>query len=942
MKKLFLVILVLVFASFVSANVDYFSSRMNFPTDESRTHVQTLTNNFGSSVVVNATIPSGFTVDSTDCTTVNSTLLSCTIPSSGSRTYTLSSPSSCTDGTVYKSKLRGNLSAEFVFVCIPDNKIADCKVEYGHGDANYLDELYISDETATIFNLVRVWNIGHYLTPNEDAINATIKCQYENYPVRTYGRVEVAHGDDEINGTYLWTRIEGGYWFRIGVLSQEVSGKSVGDTYDVDCNQLEYWFEHTRVIANYSTCDLEVREKEPLFCNATAHPVFTDKIIVTFFNQEKYGIHDMSFDKSLDGLKHTETYQFLDNGDSVSYVMDNSSADNIDVFFIPSWYANSLKPKYYKQNLNCFNASILNIPPVAGPDIPDFAWLINTNKTDAFDLDDHFSDVDNLTYTCDDPDNITVLIDANNSVTFVPDHNWTGNRTIRCYANDSVYNTPSNYFNLLVYDCGNGIIDPGEQCDGANLNNQTCQTLGWTSGTLTCSGICMFDTSGCSNPGPGPGPGPGGGGGGGGGRPRPPVVIPPEVIPPKLDLRITSYPRKFSVKDVGFWVKGEVRNVGGEPLGDIVLDTLGNCSWLNHTVFIGDLDPGQKRTFEIFFENEICSWACFDLLNRTSLFMEAYSGNIKDSELLWFDIDIPKLSVISDRQYYFEGDTMRICIIYNNINDTYKDQLEYEVDVAINRDEYIVDYLSSYEVGAGQILIVTRDNILDKIHRTGTYDILVDLFQQGELFTGLYLVNKTNNTVFINGFIEYKIEGNAGYVYNFKFDNEDHKVLIRKVDENYVDVTVSSEEQKKRVKLVETEEFDLTGNGKDDVSLTYMGDTSGDADVRLRLLPRAPARKIGRTASYIIDLHKRSARLQSAMDIREVSIFKPVLIITLLIIIILIGLHMLKVRQPDVYYKWHDKLTGIKGRKLTNFRKLHDKRKRKVFKQELIKNRIKR
>ncbi|HPL25785.1 MAG TPA: hypothetical protein PLV44_09170 [Myxococcota bacterium] len=51
-------------------------------------------------------------------------------------------------------------------------------------------------------------------------------------------------------------------------------------------------------------------------------------------------------------------------------------------------------------------------------------------------------------------------------------------------------------------DCGNGEIDEGEQCDGANLNEQTCETQGFDGGTLTCTAICQFDTTGCTKIGP--------------------------------------------------------------------------------------------------------------------------------------------------------------------------------------------------------------------------------------------------------------------------------------------------------------------------------------------------------------------------------------------------------------------------------------------------------
>jgi hypothetical protein len=44
--------------------------------------------------------------------------------------------------------------------------------------------------------------------------------------------------------------------------------------------------------------------------------------------------------------------------------------------------------------------------------------------------------------------------------------------------------------------CGNGRLDPGEQCDGTNLFGRTCQDLGFVGGTLACD-HCIFDNRGC-------------------------------------------------------------------------------------------------------------------------------------------------------------------------------------------------------------------------------------------------------------------------------------------------------------------------------------------------------------------------------------------------------------------------------------------------------------
>jgi len=44
--------------------------------------------------------------------------------------------------------------------------------------------------------------------------------------------------------------------------------------------------------------------------------------------------------------------------------------------------------------------------------------------------------------------------------------------------------------------CGNGTKDPGEACDGLLLGGQSCQSLGFSGGTLSCNN-CSFDTSAC-------------------------------------------------------------------------------------------------------------------------------------------------------------------------------------------------------------------------------------------------------------------------------------------------------------------------------------------------------------------------------------------------------------------------------------------------------------
>ncbi|MEE8409459.1 MAG: hypothetical protein V3T05_07635, partial [Myxococcota bacterium] len=52
--------------------------------------------------------------------------------------------------------------------------------------------------------------------------------------------------------------------------------------------------------------------------------------------------------------------------------------------------------------------------------------------------------------------------------------------------------------------CDDGVIEGPEECDGTDLNGETCDSLGWNpGGTLVCDGTtCLFATSGCTGAGP--------------------------------------------------------------------------------------------------------------------------------------------------------------------------------------------------------------------------------------------------------------------------------------------------------------------------------------------------------------------------------------------------------------------------------------------------------
>ncbi len=377
--KLLLVVLLLSFTASIAhaGPLYYFTEQMNFASGIQRNHTQ-LFNYSGNNLSV--VIPSGFTI----------TNISHNGTQSGGRViwdggtersvnFTMRSPTSCTEGATYEADIYVNntVPGKFVFVCINDSKIVDYIAEYGHGDANYLTEPYISNETTTIFNLIRVFNIGSYLSPNEAAANAIINCTFEKYPVRTFGRVEVNTKSNSIEGLFNWDIVESGYWFRLGVLSQDVSNKAVGEKYNVTCTELTYNFTHQRVRANFTNYSLEVRNAKPFTFSIAS---IGGGLSYTITNTEVYAARKVSLRWQTGNYVKVEDLPSLGPNESVRYdlFLEGSGTVNFTVDYMPPWYANSRNPVTYSQkNTSGFS---VNSNPVQISDL-NYVFLKTVNTT---------------------------------------------------------------------------------------------------------------------------------------------------------------------------------------------------------------------------------------------------------------------------------------------------------------------------------------------------------------------------------------------------------------------------------------------------------------------------------------------------------------------------------------------------------------------------------
>jgi hypothetical protein len=89
------------------------------------------------------------------------------------------------------------------------------------------------------------------------------------------------------------------------------------------------------------------------------------------------------------------------------------------------------------------------------------------------------------------------------AVASIPDNIDCSDENINCRCAWEVDSCNATWDGSKGGTCGNGIIDPGEQCDGANWDPiDSCTYFGLADGVLACGSDCNFDTSGCvGNPG---------------------------------------------------------------------------------------------------------------------------------------------------------------------------------------------------------------------------------------------------------------------------------------------------------------------------------------------------------------------------------------------------------------------------------------------------------
>jgi subtilisin family serine protease len=150
------------------------------------------------------------------------------------------------------------------------------------------------------------------------------------------------------------------------------------------------------------------------------------------------------------------TYSASQSGLTVTFSAGNATVSGLPnasgVYYVV-FVATSQLGMTAQGNNTTITITPVNDPPIYGSTIADQSWTQGSNRTNAFDLDVYFSDIDNstLNYTASGTSSIVVSIDpGTHIVSLGQPSTFTGTEHVTFKATDGQYNATSNSVTLTV------------------------------------------------------------------------------------------------------------------------------------------------------------------------------------------------------------------------------------------------------------------------------------------------------------------------------------------------------------------------------------------------------------------------------------------------------------------------------------------------------------
>lgn len=137
------------------------------------------------------------------------------------------------------------------------------------------------------------------------------------------------------------------------------------------------------------------------------------------------------------------------NSTNILTVVPNANVNGIYTFIVTAY--DVINASASSNNVTV-NITPVNDAPVFSGSISDFSWTKGSAKTNAFNLNTYFSDVDNssLIFTFAGNTSIVASVDSSNLVTFTPPSTFTGTERLIITASDGSLSASSNNFSLTL------------------------------------------------------------------------------------------------------------------------------------------------------------------------------------------------------------------------------------------------------------------------------------------------------------------------------------------------------------------------------------------------------------------------------------------------------------------------------------------------------------
>ncbi len=208
----------------------------------------------------------------------------------------------------------------------------------------------------------------------------------------------------------------------------------------------------------------------------------------------KNEIPNAAWGEDMSYLINVSDYFIDEDGDNMSFGLNDTSSDKhikIDylgngVFNFSSelnwngndWIVFSASDGDKITNSNRVNLTIIpiNDPVTFNGNISDLDWNEDTNLTNAINLYNYFTDVDNVRLNfgvIGGEDNINMVISENGLVSFYPKKDFNGEENISFNANDSEYYSESNAIKLTVNNAGEPPVLGDLNCLSDVMEDQT-------------------------------------------------------------------------------------------------------------------------------------------------------------------------------------------------------------------------------------------------------------------------------------------------------------------------------------------------------------------------------------------------------------------------------------------------------------------------------------